>query len=150
MGVDRTVEGWEGLIAAQECLPTNKERDEFAADYRVLNRAWDALSPDQFLNQYLYDYKWLSKVYESVKPVDGSGSLIWAALGAKTMELVHNNMEVGEAVDDIESIIEMDADLIDQFITGQKDLKKERTAHSSILAWKIAQTESMGSQKNQT
>ena len=48
MGIDRTVEGWEGLMAAQECLPTNKEKDAFAADYRVLNRAWDALSPDSF------------------------------------------------------------------------------------------------------
>ena len=36
MGIDRTVEGWEGLMAAQECLPTNKEKDAFAADYRVL------------------------------------------------------------------------------------------------------------------
>jgi Type I site-specific restriction-modification system, R (restriction) subunit and related helicases len=26
IGVDRTVEGWEGLMAAQECLPTNKEK----------------------------------------------------------------------------------------------------------------------------
>lgn len=50
LGVDRTIEGWEGLMAAQECLPTNKEKDAFAADYRVLNRAWDALSPDGFLN----------------------------------------------------------------------------------------------------
>ena len=33
MGVDRTVEGWEGLLAAQECLPNNKTKDEFAADY---------------------------------------------------------------------------------------------------------------------
>ena len=49
MGVDRTVEGWEGLLAAQECLPNNKAKDEFAADYRVLNRAWNALSPDPFL-----------------------------------------------------------------------------------------------------
>lgn len=39
MGVDRTVDGWEGLMAAQECLPTNAEKDEFAADYQVLNRA---------------------------------------------------------------------------------------------------------------
>ena len=38
MGVDRTVEGWEGLLAAQECLPNNKVKDEFAADYRVLDR----------------------------------------------------------------------------------------------------------------
>lgn len=30
--VDRTIEGWEGLVAAQECLPTNKEKDKFGAD----------------------------------------------------------------------------------------------------------------------
>ena len=54
MGIDRTIEGWEGLMAAQECLPTNKEKDAFAADYRVLNRAWDALSPDRWtINGYL-------------------------------------------------------------------------------------------------
>ena len=56
IGVDRTVEGWEGLMAAQNCLPTNKEKDAFAADYRVLNRAWDALSPDYFLNAFKEDY----------------------------------------------------------------------------------------------
>ena len=61
MGVDRTIEGWEGLMAAQDCLPTNKEKDAFAADYRVLNRAWDALSPDSFLNVYKVDYQWLSR-----------------------------------------------------------------------------------------
>ena len=83
MGVDRTVEGWEGLMAAQECLPTNKEKDAFAADYRVLNRAWDALSPDTFLKPYKADYQWLSRVYESVKPTNGTGGLIWASLGAK-------------------------------------------------------------------
>jgi type I restriction enzyme R subunit len=30
--VDRSDDGWEGLMAAQECLPTNKEKDEFGAD----------------------------------------------------------------------------------------------------------------------
>ena len=123
MGVDRTVDGWEGLMVAQECIPTNKERDEFAADYQVLNRAWDALSPDSFLNPYQADYKWLSRVYESVKPVDGGGGLLWSALGPKTMELVHNNMDVGDAVEDIDSIITMDAELIDDFIQ-HNDLKK--------------------------
>ena len=123
MGVDRTVEGWEGLMAAQECLPTNKEKDAFAADYRVLNRAWDALSPDGFLNAYKTDYQWLSRVYESVKPTDGRGGLIWASLGAKTIELVHQNLTVGEADEDME-ILAMDADLIDDFLENQKDLKK--------------------------
>lgn len=123
MGVDRTIEGWEGLIAAQECLPTNKEKDQFGADYRVLNKAWNALSPDPFLNTYSFDYQWLSRVYESVKPTDGRGGLIWAALGAKTMELVHQNLEVGDAHED-EEIISLDATLIDQFIEKQKNIKK--------------------------
>ncbi len=123
MGVDRTMEGWEGLIAAQECLPTNREKDEFGADYRVLNRAWDALSPDPFLNPYKYDYQWLTRVYESVKPTDGRGGLIWAALGPKTMELVHEHLSVGKIHEDME-ILTMDADLIDDFIEKQKDLRK--------------------------
>ena len=123
MGIDRTVEGWEGLMAAQDCLPTNKEKDAFATDYRVLNRAWDALSPDSFLNPYKVDYQWLSRVYESVKPTDGRGGLIWASLGAKTIELVHQNVAVGEADEDMD-ILSMDADLIDDFLEKQKDLKK--------------------------
>ncbi|KUO64729.1 MAG: DEAD/DEAH box helicase [Gracilibacter sp. BRH_c7a] len=123
MGVDRTVEGWEGLLAAQECIPTNKDKDAFAADYRVLNRAWDALSPDPFLDKFKFDYVWLTKVYESVKPTDNRGALVWAALGAKTLELVHANIEVGQVHDDLD-ILTLDADLIDEFIRKQKDVKK--------------------------
>ena len=123
MGIDRNVDGWEGLMAAQECIPTNKDKDAFAADYRVLNRVWNALSPDNFLTPYKIDYLWLSKVYESVKPTDNRGGLIWATLGSKTMELVHQNLEVGEVHDDID-ILHMDSELIDEFIEKQKDIKK--------------------------
>lgn len=123
MGVDRTVEGWEGLLAAQECIPTNKDKDEFAADYRVLNKAWNALSPDPFLEPFKFDYVWLSKVYESVKPTDNRGALVWAALGAKTLELVHQNIEIGAVHDDMD-ILTLDASLIDEFIEKQKDIKK--------------------------
>lgn len=136
MGVDRTIEGWEGLMAAQECLPTNKEKDAFAAAYRVLNRAWDALSPDIFLNAYKADYQWLSRVYESVKPTDGRGGLIWASLGAKTIELVHQNVTVGEADEDMD-ILAMDADLIDDFLEKQKDLKKATKKVEISLVAKI-------------
>lgn len=122
-GIDRTIEGWQGLMNAQECLPTNKEKDAFGADYRVLNRAWDALSPDQFLVPYKADYLWLTRVYESVKPTDGRGSLIWAALGAKTIELVHENVTV-EAVHDDMDILELDAEVIDELLKGKKDIKK--------------------------
>ena len=50
--VDRTVAGYEGLIAAQECLPDNAARDAFAEDYLVLARLWEMLSPDRSINQY--------------------------------------------------------------------------------------------------
>ncbi len=136
MGVDRTQEGWEGLMAAQECLPNNKIKDAFAADYRVLNRAYDVLSPDQFLSPYKFDYQWLSRVYESVKPTDGRGGLIWAALGAKTIELVNQNISVGEAKED-EDILSLDADLIDDFLTNRQDAKKKAKKIEINLVAKI-------------
>lgn len=136
MGVDRTLEGWEGLMAAQECLPNNKIKDAFAADYRVLNRAYDVLSPDQFLSPYKFDYQWLSRVYESVKPTDGRGGLIWAALGAKTIELVNQNISVGEAKED-EDILSLDADLIDDFLTNRQDAKKKAKKIEINLVAKI-------------
>lgn len=124
--VDRSDDGWEGLMAAQECLPSNKEKDEFGADYRVINRAYNALSPDPFLHQYLHDYRWLSKVYESVKPVDTRGPLIWASVGAKTMELVHENISVSDVEETApEDILELDAELIDDFIAGKDGAKKK-------------------------
>lgn len=123
LGVDRTVMGWEGLMAAQECIPTNKDKDAFAADYRVLNRAWNALSPDDFLLPYRADYQWLSKVYESVKPTDGTGKLIWSTLGPKTIELIHSNVSVGTVHED-EEILNLDADLIDAFIEKNGNAKK--------------------------
>lgn len=123
-------------MAAQECLPTNKEKDAFAADYRVLNRAWNALSPDEFLKPYMADYKWLSKVYESVKPTDGTGKLIWNTLGPKTIELVHQNVSVGEVHSD-EEILNLDADMIDKFIDKGGDPKKKAKQIEINLVAKI-------------
>ena len=65
-GVDRSLTGYEGLIAAQGCLPNNEIRDDFAADYCYLSRLWEAISPDPILSQYETDYRWLTQVYESV------------------------------------------------------------------------------------
>lgn len=123
-GVDRTIEGFEGLMAAQDCLPTSKEKDAFASDFNVLTRAWEALSPDPFLSRYKYDYVWLSKVYESVKPISGQGKLIWMALGAKTIDLVHQNITV-EAVRDDLDILVMNAEVIDEFLSTPGDTKKK-------------------------
>ena len=116
-GVDRTRDDWEGLVAAQDCLPDDNMKDQFGAQYRALNRVWNALSPDNCLNPYKAEYKWLSKVYDSIRPTDERGKLIWAALGPKTLQLVHENISV-LSVDTEEKILAMDADIIQKIING--------------------------------
>ena len=80
-------------------------------------------SPDQFLVPFKFDYLWLTKVYESVRPTDGTGALIWAALGAKTIDLVHENVSVYKVHDDLD-ILRLDADIIDEYLEGRKDPNK--------------------------
>ncbi|MBO6233481.1 MAG: HsdR family type I site-specific deoxyribonuclease [Clostridia bacterium] len=146
IGVDRSIEGFDGLMAAQACLPTNKEKDAFAADYRVLNKIWNAISPDDFLIDYKDDYKWLSNVYESVKPVDGTGTLIWNTLGPKTIELIHNNILVSDAKED-EDILTLDADLIDTFIEKNGSVEKAAKKIEISIVAKILSHNSEGKYK---
>ena len=122
-GVDRTLTGYEGLMAAQECLPNNDVRDRFAADCSYLARLWEAISPDPVLNQHETDYRWLVQVYESVKPVSNTGRLLWHRLGAKTIELIHENVHVEAVHDDLEMLV-VDADLLEA-VLGTPDPKKK-------------------------
>ncbi len=124
-GVDRTRDDWEGLVAAQDCLPNDETKDQFGAVYRTLNRVWNALSPDACLNPYKLDYKWLSKVYDSIRPTDERGKLIWAALGSKTIQLVHENISVEEVVKD-EDVLAMDAEIIEKFMAGDPNAGKKK------------------------
>lgn len=124
-GVDRTNCEWEGLVAAQNCLPNNDMKDKFGANYRTLNRVWNALSPDSCLNPFKEDYKWLSKVYDSIRPTDERGKLIWAALGPKTIQLVHENISV-ESIKTDEDILAMDAEIIQTIMDGDTGLEKKR------------------------
>jgi len=116
-GCDRNLQGYEGLIAAQQCLPNNEVRDNFAAEYNVLNKIWEALSPDTVLGPFEKDYKWLSQVYQSVQPSSGHGKLIWHSLGAKTIELIHQNVHVDAVRDDLETLV-LDADLLEAVLSN--------------------------------
>ena len=123
-------------MAAQECVPTNEKKDAFAADYRVLNRAWNALSPDSCLAPHKVDYRWLSRVYESIKPTDNRGALIWAALGKKTIDLIHQHVDVGEADENVD-IISLTPDLIDDFLSNQEKMRKKTKEIEINLVAKI-------------
>lgn len=131
--VDRTVGGYEGLIAAQDCLPDNETRDKFAAEYSVLSRLWEALSPDPCLGLYEKDYKWLTQVYESVKPPSGNGKLLWHALGAKTIELVHENVHLETVRDDLDTLV-MDAEVLEGLLDAKDPDKKSKEIEIKLIA----------------
>ena len=123
-GIDRMLTGYEGLMSAQQCLPNNDVRDRFAADVSYLARLWEAISPDPMLGRYETDYRWTVQVYESVKPVSTTGQLLWHRLGAKTIELIHENVHVEAVQDDLETLV-VDADLLEA-ILGVADPKKSK------------------------
>ncbi|MEM8605879.1 MAG: HsdR family type I site-specific deoxyribonuclease [Myxococcota bacterium] len=122
-GVDRSVEGYEGLIAAQACLPNNDTRDRFAGDFSYLSRLWEAISPDPALSKHETDYRWLTQVYESVKPSTATGRLLWHVLGPKTIDLIHEHVHVDAIRDDLETLV-LDADLLEA-VLGTPDPEKK-------------------------
>jgi len=131
--VDRSVGGYEGLMAAQQCLPNNEVRDKFAGEYCVLGTIWEALSPDPCLTAYEKDFKWLTQVYESVKPVSGNGRLLWHRLGAKTIDLINENVHVEAVRDDIEALV-LDAEVLDSILKDANPAKKAREVEIKLIA----------------
>lgn len=126
VGVDRTIDGYEGLEAAQNAINTNEKRDAFAKDYSTLSKLWEALSPDDVLNQYQVDYKWLSQVYTSVKPTsDDNGRLLWHALGAQTTALIHQHIHVQGINQDMEELV-LDAEVIEDLMNKKNPKEAER------------------------
>ena len=124
-GVNRTIDGFEGLEAAQNAIGTNDKKDAFAKDYKYLSKIWESLSPDSILNVYQADYKWLTQVFESVKPAANNiGKLLWFTLGAQTTALIHENIHVGE-VHKLEEFA-LDADIIENIFNNPdpKNVKK--------------------------
>ncbi len=125
IGVDRTIVGFEGLEAAQNAINTEEKKDAFAKDYKYLSKLWESLSPDNILTLYNTDYKWLSQVFESVRPAsDNVGKLLWITLGAQTTQLIHDNIHVGE-IHNLEEFI-LDADVIEDIFNNPdpKNAKK--------------------------
>lgn len=124
-GVDRTLDGFEGLEAAQNAIGTDEKKDAFAKDFKYLAKLWESLSPDRILDIYQADYKWLSQVFESVRPAsDNIGKLLWFSLGAQTTKLIHENIHVGD-VHHLEEFV-LDADVIEDIFNNPdpKNAKK--------------------------
>ena len=135
-GVDRTIEGFEGLEAAQNCIDTDEKRDAFAKDYSYLSKLWESISPDRILDRYEKDYKWLTQVYQSVQPaVDNIGKLLWHSLGAQTTKLIYDTIHVKGIVYDMEEFI-LDAEVIDDIFNNPNPKKVKNLEEALIRRFK--------------
>lgn len=136
-GVDRTVDGFDGLQAAQEAINTNEKRDAFASDYRQLANIWESLSPDVALEPYREDYKWLSNVYQSVKPSgpDSLGKLLWLSLGAQTKKIMYDNIHVGGIHSDMEEVV-LDEVMVASLMTSKDPIAAKKIEKELIKRFK--------------
>lgn len=136
-GVDRTVGGWEGLTAAQQCLKDEGVKTNFGRHFARLAKSWETLSPDECLQPYQSDYTWLAQVYQSVRPVSG-GSLIWTLLGAKTIEIIHRNIDTIDIGTPLEDLV-VDADVIDSVLDDEKKVQKKIIEVEKILRLRLGE-----------
>ncbi|MCK9288474.1 MAG: HsdR family type I site-specific deoxyribonuclease [Sphaerochaetaceae bacterium] len=113
-GIDKSKVEYKSLEQAQDRMRDVDLKDEFGKSYLSLHRVWEVLSPDPMLHEFISDYKWLSAVYISFKPTSPIGKIVWQSLGNKTIELIHNNIEV-EIKDDLEAFV-IDEVIIEQLI----------------------------------
>ena len=90
------------------------------------------LSPDDCLQPYIEEYRWLTQVYESVKPPSGHGKLLWYALGAKTIKLIHENIHVEAVRDELDTLV-MDADVLAEILELQ-DPRKSQELELKIIS----------------
>lgn len=137
-GVDRTVGGWEGLLAAQQCLKEDTVKTNYAHHFARLAKAWEMVSPDPELFKYQTDYIWLAQVYQSVRPVGNDGALIWTLLGAKTIEIIHNNIDTIDIGTPLEDLV-VDADVIDSVINDAKKAKKKAVEIEKMLRLRLGE-----------
>ncbi len=132
-GVNRTIEGFDGLQAAQDAIGTNEKRDAFASDYRQLANIWESLSPDPALEPYRTDYKWLSNVYQSVKPSgpDSLGKLLWLSLGTQTKKIMYDNIHVGGIHNEMQEVV-LDETMVASLMVS-KDPKAAKKIEKELI-----------------
>ncbi len=111
--VDRSAPQLEQIFAAQQCMPQPSDRDDFARDFLLCEGLFEFLWPETALRPIEADYKWLARIYISVRPTDVSNRLLWKRLGAKTVAIVHEHLrDVTVNRDELERIA-IDAEIFD-------------------------------------
>ena len=129
-GLNRADNSFEALQDAIQRLATQDQKDAFAKDFTGLSTLWEFLDPHPTLDAHRADYKWLSQVYEAIKPTGTSNALLWHRLGPKTLELIHGYISdfkvTGTGLEEV--VVDPDAiEAMRQLVTqGELDLDPGR------------------------
>lgn len=89
---DRTDTGFVALQAAITTVGDKDGSDKFAREFTGVEALWEFLAPAPVLDAHKADDTWLAKVYKAIKPTGVSNDLLWARLGAKTLNLAHGHI----------------------------------------------------------
>ncbi|HEY5482769.1 MAG TPA: HsdR family type I site-specific deoxyribonuclease [Propionibacteriaceae bacterium] len=98
--IDRTSAAYEQLMAAQEVLRSIEARADFAESFLRCEALFELLWPDTRLRPIEDDYRWLARIYASIRPSVDANALLWHRLGSKTRDLIGeyiSGVEVEEA-----------------------------------------------------
>jgi type I restriction enzyme, R subunit len=130
VNLDKSLEGWEMLLASQECL-TGSERitgsmdnsiksiirkESFATDFVILNKFWNKLHPRYTTPEQVKEYRFLAQIYSSIGSSTGGNMRIWKKLGPKTEKLIQDNIDI--TLRDDSKILVMDDELIRKIKKG--------------------------------
>ncbi|MEA1052900.1 type I restriction endonuclease [Lamprobacter modestohalophilus] len=132
-GVDRSLAGYEGLVAAQNARQDWDGTATPSPPSVSASVLRGGALPDPLLQPCETDYRWLVQIYESLKPSTGQGALIWHVLGAKTVQLIHDNVKVGTVRDDLDELV-FDADVIEAILDAPDKKKKTKEIEIKIAA----------------
>ena len=74
--------------------PTTQQKDAFGLAYSVVSQLWEAISPDPMLAPVSRRLPLAHRRLRVGPPSDITGRLVWHALGAKTLDLINEHVQV--------------------------------------------------------
>ncbi len=108
-GIDTTKSDWDSLAEARERIESDSDREAFVKGFTAVETVWEFLYPHYILEPFKGDYLWLAALYESIKPSNVASTLLWARLGAKTLDLIHAHMTDMKVAPSLSRSVRLDA-----------------------------------------
>lgn len=116
VGVERE-DSLEALQDALARIPADSAfRSDFLGEFQFAQGLWETIAPHPDLRDFTADYRWLAQVYNAIPRPDDETETLWARLGAKTRQLVHEHM-TRMRVEDRNVVVQIaDADTIQRMV----------------------------------